>query len=70
MINQRSGGRVIRAIRPALQGKVGQGEERGRRLYPLTVRALRPGKVRMVKEERSLRTRLAAGSKRRIARRT
>jgi len=70
MISQRSGGRVDRAIRPALQGKAGQSEELGRRLYPLTVRALRPGKVRMLKEARSLRTRLAAGSKRRIARRT
>ena len=56
--------------RPALRGKVGQTKKSGRRLYPLTVRALRPGKVAMVKEERGLRTRLAAGSKRRIARRT
>jgi hypothetical protein len=45
-------------------------EQTGRRLNPLTVRALRPGKLGMVKGKRSLRTRLAAGSKRRIARRT
>ena len=45
-------------------------EQIGRRLNPLTVRTLRPGKLGMVKGKRSLRTRLAAGSKRRIARRT
>src|SRR6478672_6771887 len=59
-----------RRLRSRSKGRQPVAFDTGRRLNPLTGRALRPEKVGMLNEERILRSRHAAGSKRRIARRT